>query len=166
MLERWLERYSLFETVTRPLTEYPKPPMLGHDPPCTFLSYSSQNLQRVSDLAHAVAAAGPQLWFDRKSLEDGEDWIDGISRGLSLSKHLVAFCSTAYYASLPCSRELKVFSGLKRPILPVVLDTSKPRGEGKRKLYRLQHIFAANLNDKEVTARIISWLERNRKSDV
>ncbi|MFN7056458.1 toll/interleukin-1 receptor domain-containing protein [Hyphomonas sp.] len=164
-LERWAERFTLFRTDVGAHAEGQTPTMLGHEPPCTFLSYSSHDLQRVSGLAHAVASVGPQLWFDRKSLADGEDWIDGIKRGLSHSERLVAFCSADYYASFPRSRELKVFSGLKRPVLPVALDCAKPRGAAKRKFYRLQHILAAQLEDEEVTTRIVAWLERQRQRD-
>lgn len=162
-LDRWSERFTLFADPERGHDHYAAPPTLGSEPPLTFFSYSSANHGRVSQIADTVAASGPQLWFDRVSIQDGEDWIDRIRHGLSLSERLVAFCSKDYYASRPCCRELIVFSGLKRPMLPVVLDGKKLEGVVLHKLYRLQYVPAAQLSDSQVAARILGWMDRNRR---
>ena len=162
-LDRWSDEFTLFATAERGYPLHSPPPTLGSEPPLTFFSYSSANHGRVSRIAETVASSGPQLWFDRVSIQDGEDWIDRIRQGLSLSERLVAFCSKDYYASQPCRRELMVFSGLKRPMLPVVLDRTKLKGVALHKLYHLQSVPAAPLTDGEVAARILGWFSRNRR---
>ncbi|MEQ1493338.1 MAG: toll/interleukin-1 receptor domain-containing protein, partial [Terricaulis sp.] len=48
-----------------------------------FLSYSSQDRESVSSIATAYFHAGIRIFWDRKSLESGEDWPPRIRRELN-----------------------------------------------------------------------------------
>jgi hypothetical protein len=162
-LRRWVEKFTLFEAEPKAGYYYLPLSTLGNEPPPTFISYSSANIARVQPIAEIVAAGGPEVWFAATSIQDGEDWIDEVSRALRNCEQLVAFCSKDYYASRPCRQELKVFSKLKRPMLPVVLDGSNLEGVVLDKLYRVQIVPAASLNDAQLARRILAWLDRCKR---
>src|SRR5207249_4101341 len=47
-----------------------------------FVSYASDDLEAASRLAEGLRAAGLEVWFDKDTLQMGDDWARSIRRGL------------------------------------------------------------------------------------
>jgi hypothetical protein len=47
-----------------------------------FVSYASDDLEAASRLAEGLRAAGLEVWFDKNTLQMGDDWARSIRRGL------------------------------------------------------------------------------------
>lgn len=107
-----------------------------------FVSYArlddeSGRLEKVSkDLASRVAMRlghghNELAFFDKTSMETGQDWEKRIRASVSSVQLLVCFCSNTFLNSEYCAREFDVFRrrlGQKdvpntvRPIIPVIWD--------------------------------------------
>lgn len=86
-----------------------------------FLSYSSQDLAWADRLHASLVGRGLTVYFDRKSLRDGDGWEAQLEQGLKQADHLVCLWSHKAYDSPWVHRELAQFRA-KAPAQP---------GEGK-----------------------------------
>ena len=64
-----------------------------------FLSHSSVDKPRVSRLAERLTQAGFRVWFDRPSIDNGEDIVTAIEQGLEQSRVLVLCMTKAAFES-------------------------------------------------------------------
>ncbi|KAJ3031301.1 hypothetical protein HDV00_008391 [Rhizophlyctis rosea] len=65
---------------------------------------------------------GYTVWLDKEQMARVGNIYDGMLDGLSRSKVICAFLSTAYEASANCKRELQFAADLKLPIIPIRVD--------------------------------------------
>ena len=47
-----------------------------------FVSYASENLEAATRLVGGLRAAGLDVWFDKSTLQMGDDWARSIRRGI------------------------------------------------------------------------------------
>ena len=52
------------------------------EPGSIFLSYKSEDLDKVGKLKDALESAGLQVWFDKNALKGGDDWAREIKKGI------------------------------------------------------------------------------------
>ena len=64
-----------------------------------FLSHSSVDKPRVARLAERLERAGFRVWFDRPSIDSGEDIVTAIEQGLERSRVLVLCMTKAAFES-------------------------------------------------------------------
>lgn len=103
--------------------------------PCSvFLSYAHEDREVAADVARAIEAGGPPVWFDRRELGAGDEWERKIMKNIESSAMFVPLLSRAslrqgprYYAAewngaIKYSRRW-----LGTPfIMPLVIDDVEP----------------------------------------
>jgi hypothetical protein len=73
----------------RPAAEPAPAPASGGDMPYSvFLSYASEDLERVTRVKDALETAGIRVWFDQRALEPGDEYKEAILEGI---RHCVFF---------------------------------------------------------------------------
>jgi hypothetical protein len=78
-----------------------------------FISYSSQDLPWADRLYASLVGRGLHVYFDRKSLRDGDGWEAQLELGLKQADHLVCLWSQKAYNSPWVHRELGQFRAMK-----------------------------------------------------
>lgn len=76
-----------------------------------FISYSSNDREKVSKLAHELQLKGMKVWFDDEQIIPGDDLIEKIRNGISSSKFYVICLSPSFGKKPPTSwvkREFKM----------------------------------------------------------
>lgn len=74
-----------------------------------FLSYSSVDRAWAQRLYDSLAARGVKLFFDQRSLRDGEGWEQQLNGGLKQSRHLLCLWSKNAFESAWVQWELASF---------------------------------------------------------
>ncbi|GEM_PF-6106179 len=86
-----------------------------------FISYSSEDRERVLPIVERLEAAGLRVWLDRIRLKGGHEWDREIVRGIRTCKVFVPVCSRASMESYYVKQEVRVAGNYKRPVLPLHL---------------------------------------------
>jgi hypothetical protein len=100
-----------------------------------FLSYSSQDRSWAERVHGSLVGRGLRVYFDRKSLRDGEGWEAQLEAGLKKSDHLVCLWSQKAHESAWVHREQAQFramaptAGRDAKLLIVQLD-ERPNAYG------------------------------------
>lgn len=108
-------------------------PVLAAGAPKVFLSYASEDEERVEALSAALGKAGFETWFDKDGLRGGDRWDEEIPRALNESDYVVVVQSAALdkkvfsyvnkEIALACERQKLARRGI-RFIIPVRIDDS------------------------------------------
>ena len=75
-----------------------------------FVSYSSNDLPKVTRLVNDLRSAGLSVWFDEDEILPGDDIMEKISAGIKASRHYVICLSPSFDQKPPTSwvkREFK-----------------------------------------------------------
>lgn len=93
LYDRWIKRFG-GNTVTStadalPSANEPAPPA----PESIFLSYASEDLEKVITLKTALEAKGIDVWFDKRRLDPGDVWISKIRRYIELCPYFIPVIS-------------------------------------------------------------------------
>ena len=97
-----------------------------------FISYSSRDIEFVEKLYRKLTNDGVHCFFDKKSVEWGENFVLALEKGLEESKHVVIIMSPDYFKSDWAKIERVVTqmqdpANLQRKILPIMRrDTEIP----------------------------------------
>lgn len=103
--------------------------------PCSvFLSYAHEDRDVAADVARAIEANGPPVWFDRRELGAGEEWERKITKNIEAASMFVPILSRAslrqgprFYAAEWNSAIRYSRRWLGAPyILPLVIDDVEP----------------------------------------
>jgi serine/threonine-protein kinase len=86
-----------------------------------FISYRRSDSQHVVALASKLTAQGYRVWFDQE-LVGGEEWWDTILTNIRLSDVFIFALTPASLQSEPCRLEYEWAHGLRKRILPVLLE--------------------------------------------
>jgi|GEM_PF-2959655 len=86
-----------------------------------FISYSSEDRSKIVSIANDLDYVGHTAWYDQK-LSGGEEWWEEILRQIRDCELFIFAMSDASLNSLPCGRELKYASDLKKRIIPLAVD--------------------------------------------
>src|SRR5258708_5126066 len=88
-----------------------------------FISYSSNDLARVEELAKDIASLGHSVWFDPELLHTGgQKWWDKILDQIRSCDLFVFALSLNSLDSIPCQREYRYAYALQKRVLPVLLS--------------------------------------------
>jgi len=95
-----------------------------------FLSYNSNDKERVRRLAERFREAGLRVWFDEWVIQPGDDIYLGVERGLATSRTLVLCLSPAALGSdwVTLERSTVLFrdpSNADRRFIPLLLAACK-----------------------------------------
>ena len=89
-----------------------------------FVSYATEDRERVAPVVRALQARGMEVFWDRGSVLPGQRWDDVVADALDQADVVVAFWSHAAFASEAVRVEAE--EGMRRGVLlPVLLDDAR-----------------------------------------
>jgi hypothetical protein len=103
--------------------------------PCAvFLSYAHEDREVAAQVASAIEANGPPVWFDRRELGAGDDWERKIMKNIEMSAMFVPLLSRAtlregprfYAAEWNCAVKFSKRWVGSPFIVPLVIDDIDP----------------------------------------
>jgi adenylate cyclase len=135
------------------------PTMPSPQPADVFVSYSREDVGRVTDLVTKLRAAGVSLWIDQGSLDAASQWSEQIVNALESSKALLLMVSESAVHSHNVAKEVVLVSERKGHILPVHLQPTVIPPALKYQLAGIQHVEYFSDSDSAVKP-ILRALER------
>lgn len=85
-----------------------------------FISYSTKNLDFVKQLYQYLTSRGLSVWFDKESLEGGDQWRESIVKGIMGCKVFLLVLSPNSVASINVRKEVDLAEHHKKKILPLM----------------------------------------------
>ncbi len=92
-----------------------------------FVSYRRSDRELVAQVVRRLEERGASVWYDAE-IEGGADWRDTIVEAISNSDMLVIFFSDACNQSRQLKKELAVADSLELPVVPILIEDTKPKG--------------------------------------
>ncbi len=92
-----------------------------------FISYRRTDRELVAHIVRKLEARGASVWYDAE-IEGGADWREIIVDALSNSDMLVIFFSEACNHSRQLKKELAVADNMEKPVIPILIEDTKPKG--------------------------------------
>ncbi len=92
-----------------------------------FISYRRSDRELVAAVVHRLEARGVGVWYDA-DIEGGADWRETIVEALTNSDMLAIFFSEECNASRQLKKELAVADNLGKPVVPILIEDTQPRG--------------------------------------
>ena len=87
-----------------------------------FISYARANKPDVDQLVEHLRQLGCDTWVD-SSLHGGQDWWQEILRRIAECDVFIAVISDDALNSVACSREFDWAEALRKPVMPVAMET-------------------------------------------
>ena len=87
-----------------------------------FISYASQNKDRVQEIALHLEAAGVRVWRDQLKILGGGNFGQEIVKGIKGSKVLMLMCTDASLRSKNVKQEIQLAWKYNVPYLPLLLE--------------------------------------------
>lgn len=109
--------------------------------PFAFVSYTREDLPRVTPILKMLREAGMPVWYDH-GIPGGAEWDEVIEDRLANASFVVLCASRAAVESRYVRREVKFADALKVPLLCVLLEDDVPLVHGLRMLlaqYQMLH---------------------------
>lgn len=120
-----------------------------------FLSYSSDDEERASEVLRWLTDAGHAVFFDRdphRGMDVGEDWKQRLYRELRRTDAVICLLSNAYLGSTWCTAEVAIADARGCRILPLRLeDVTHPLLDRQQR---------ADLDDPAARERLLATLRR------
>lgn len=92
-----------------------------------FVSYRRSDRELVAAVVRRLEARGVTAWYDA-DIEGGADWRETIVDALTNSGMLVIFFSEECNSSRQLKKELAVADTLAKPVVPILIENTQPRG--------------------------------------
>jgi hypothetical protein len=92
-----------------------------------FVSYRREDRELVVAVVRRLDARGVKTWYDA-NVEGGSDWRETTAAELSDSGMLVVFFSEEMNNARQLKKELQVADGAGKPVVPVLIEDTRPRG--------------------------------------
>jgi len=92
-----------------------------------FVSYRRSDRELVASVVRRLEARGVGVWYDA-DIEGGEDWREKIVDALTNSEMLTIFFSEDANNSRQLKKELAVADSLGKPVIPILIENTTPRG--------------------------------------
>ena len=87
-----------------------------------FISYASQNKDRVQEIVLHLEAAGVRVWRDQQKIPGGGNFGQEIVKGIKGSKVLMLMCTDASLRSKNVKQEIQLAWKYNVPYLPLLLE--------------------------------------------
>jgi hypothetical protein len=92
-----------------------------------FISYRRTDRELVAQVVRKLEANGVGVWYDAE-IEGGADWRESIVTSLEASDMLVIFFSEECNSSRQLKKELAIADDLGKPVVPILIENTKPKG--------------------------------------
>lgn len=92
-----------------------------------FVSYRRSDRELVASVVRRLEARGVGVWYDAE-IEGGADWREKIVEALTESEMLTIFFSEDSNNSRQLKKELAVADHLGKPVVPILIEDTQPRG--------------------------------------
>jgi hypothetical protein len=92
-----------------------------------FVSYRRSDREVVAAIVRRLEQRGVGVWYDA-DIEGGADWRDKIVEALTNSDMLAIFFSEECNNSRQLKKELAVADNLGKPVVPILIEDTQPRG--------------------------------------
>lgn len=92
-----------------------------------FVSYRRADRELVASVVRRLEQRGVTVWYDA-NIEGGADWRETIVTALTNSKMLAIFFSEECNNSRQLKKELAVADALEKPVVPILIENTQPRG--------------------------------------
>jgi hypothetical protein len=92
-----------------------------------FISYRRADRELVASVVRRLEARGVGVWYDAE-IEGGADWRETIVEQLTNSDMLAIFFSDECNNSRQLKKELAVADSLGKPVVPILIENTQPRG--------------------------------------
>ena len=92
-----------------------------------FISYRRSDRELVAAVVRRLEARGVGVWYDAE-IEGGADWRETIVEALTNSDMLAIFFSEECNSSRQLKKELAVADQLAKPVVPILIENTQPRG--------------------------------------
>jgi hypothetical protein len=87
-----------------------------------FVSYASQNRERVLPIARHLESAGVRIWRDQNEILGGENYGPKIVLGINHCKVMLLMCTDASMRSKNVKQEIQLAWHYGRPYLPLLVE--------------------------------------------
>jgi Tol biopolymer transport system component len=105
-----------------------------------FVSYSSQDYERVMPLVDRLRAAGIGVWVDEGNIDAATLWSESIVEAIAECRVLIMMVSTHSTDSHNVVKEVMIASEGKKTILPIYLEPADIPAKLKYQLTGIQHL--------------------------
>jgi Tol biopolymer transport system component len=105
-----------------------------------FISYSSQDYERVMPLVDRLRAAGVDVWVDEGNIDAATLWSESIVEAIAECHVLIMMVSSHSTDSHNVVKEVMIASESKKTILPIYLETADIPAKLKYQLTGIQHL--------------------------
>ena len=109
--------------------------------PSVFLSYQWGRQPQVQALYRTLTQRGYHCWMDIYQMGGGDSLYDKIDRGIRGCKVVVSCVTPKYSLSANCRREVSLADALKKPIVPLLLETMTWPPEGPMSMVFTQLLY-------------------------
>jgi hypothetical protein len=92
-----------------------------------FVSYRRTDRELVAKVVTRLEQRGVSVWYDAE-IEGGADWRETIVEALTNSGMMVVFFSDACNDSRQLKKELAVADSLEKPVAPILIEDTRPKG--------------------------------------
>ena len=92
-----------------------------------FISYRRSDRELVASVVRRLEARGVGVWYDA-DIDGGADWRETIVEALTNSDMLAIFFSEECNSSRQLKKELAVADALAKPVVPILIENTQPRG--------------------------------------
>lgn len=92
-----------------------------------FVSYRRTDRELVASVVRRLEERGVSVWYDA-DIEGGSDWRETIVEALTASGMLVIFFSEECNESRQLKKELAVADTLDKPVVPILIEETQPKG--------------------------------------
>ena len=125
-----------------------------------FISYSSQDQERVVKIADKLRTAGVSLWVDESGISAATLWSQEIAEAISSCKVLVLMVTPKSVASENVVKEVSLAAEQRKKILPVILEPTEIPKSLQYHLAGIQHLDVSDMSASESAEEILPALQR------
>jgi len=125
-----------------------------------FISYSSDDQQRVMLIVDTLKKSGFSVWFDKNILTAGQEFAAGIFKGIDGCKVFILIISHAAMSSPWVQNELTVATQKNKHILPIFFEEVELDESLSFHLVRFHHLLLPEVTPETIAAQVIPSLVR------
>ena len=129
-------------------------------PADVFISYSSNDQDRVVKLADKLRSAGVSIWVDESGIGAATLWSQEIAEAINECKVLVLMVTSKSVASENVVKEVSLAAEQRKKILPVILEPTEIPKSLQYHLAGIQHLDVGGMAVSESAEEVLPALQR------